>query len=159
PVGEACPEPCDFAQDKLRRRARSEGSSPPPLRRLTQLIHQRTEGNPLSMVTLVDYLSAHGSITPADGQLAVQGAAAEIAAEVPETLRQMIERQLERLSLKRQRLLEAASVAGAEFSAAAVAAGIGTTTEEVEEWCEELIRRGQFLRVHGTNEWPDGMVA
>src|SRR5262249_6193454 len=147
-LGEVCPEPFDGAQEKLRRRDWGESSFPLPLRRLAQLIHQRTEGNPLFMVTMVDYLSAHGAITQTARQLAVQEAAAETAAEVPETLRQTIERQLERLGLKERRLLEAASVVGTEFSAAAVAAGSGRAPEEVEEECEELARRGQFLRVY-----------
>jgi len=60
------------------------------------------------------------------------------------------ERQIERLSPAGQRMLEAASVVGAEFSAAAVAAGVGAAVEEVEEGCTELARRGQFLRPLGT---------
>ena len=44
---------------------------------------------------------------------------------VPETLRQLIEQQFERLAPAEQALVEAASVAGVEFAAAAVAAGVG----------------------------------
>ena len=46
-------------------------------------------------------------------------------------------------------MLEVASVAGMEFSAAAVAAGVEAETEIVEERCEGLVRRGQFLRAPG----------
>src|SRR4029077_20742295 len=67
--------------------------------------------------------------------------------------------QLARVNPDERRILEAASVAGAEFSAAAVAAGIEKTTEVVETHCEGLVRREQFLRVHGTSEWPDGTIA
>src|SRR5207245_7601034 len=56
-------------------------------------------------------------------------------------------------------VLEVASVAGAEFSAAAVAAGAGIAVEAVEEHCRELARHEQFLRARGTAEWPDGAVA
>ncbi len=62
------------------------------------------------MVNVVDYLVAQGP----------EFDASTIAA--PRNLRQMIERNLERLTLDEQSVLEAASVAGAEFSAAAVAA-------------------------------------
>ena len=71
----------------------------------------------------------------------------------------MIERQLEGLSPEEQHLLEAASVAGMEFSATAVAAGAEATVEAVEERCGASARRGQFLRTDGTAEWPDGTVA
>src|SRR5262249_39312754 len=75
------------------------------------------------------------------------------------SLQQMIEQQIERLSPAEKRLLEVASVAGAEFSAAAVAAGAGIAVEAVEEQCGELAHHEQFLRVRGTAEWPDGTVA
>ena len=71
----------------------------------------------------------------------------------------MIEQQLAQLSPEEQRLLEVASVAGAEFSAAAVAAGLATAVQEVEEQCVGLARRALFIQPHGHTEWPDGTVA
>ena len=56
-------------------------------------------------------------------------------------------------------MLEAASMAGVEFSAAAVAAGLGTEVEQIEEWCEGLARRQLFLRPTEVAMWPDGTVA
>src|SRR5262249_23019339 len=58
-----------------------------------------------------------------------------------------------------QHVLEVASVAGMEFSAAAVAAGSETILEEVEQQCAALARRGQFLQAKGAAEWPDGTMA
>jgi predicted ATPase len=77
---------------------------------------------------------------------------------VPDSLRQLIELQLGQLSLNERRVVETASVAGAEFSAAAVAAGLEGGVGQVEEWCEALVQRGQFLRVQG-EAWPDGTMA
>src|SRR2546428_7339726 len=71
----------------------------------------------------------------------------------------MIERQLERLSPQEQRVLEVASVAGTQFSVAAVAAGAEAKIATIERQCAELARRGQFLRPSGMAEWPDGTVA
>jgi class 3 adenylate cyclase/tetratricopeptide (TPR) repeat protein len=116
--------------------------------KLAYTIHQRTEGNPLFMVTVVDELLT---------QEEIDRAAVEVS--TPATIREMIEQQLERLSAEEQRVLEVASVAGMEFSAAAVAAGLETTSEEVEQRCTMLVRRGQFLQAKGTAEWPDGTVA
>ena len=47
-----------------------------------------------------------------------------VTASVPDTLRQVIERQVERLPAIVQQLFEVASIVGVEFSAAAVAAGL-----------------------------------
>jgi tetratricopeptide (TPR) repeat protein len=55
-------------------------------------------------------------------------------------------------------MLEGASVAGVEFSTAAVAAVIEAEMAQVEAWCEGLARRGQFLSSVGLEEQPDGTV-
>jgi predicted ATPase len=78
---------------------------------------------------------------------------------VPDSLRQLINRQLDGLRAKEQRVLEAASVAGVEFSAAVVATGLAQEVEHVDDWCTSLARRGQFLRTSGEQLWPDGTVA
>jgi tetratricopeptide (TPR) repeat protein len=84
---------------------------------------------------------------------------ADLASIVPESLRQMLEQQLERLSSLEQRVLEVGSVAGATFSAAAVAAGLGQEAVEVEDRCAGLARRQQWLEACGEQVWPDGTVA
>ncbi len=78
---------------------------------------------------------------------------------MPESLRQLIEQQLEQTSPEEQALLEATSVAGMTFSAATVAAALEQTAEGIEAQCEALIRRGQFIEARGTASWPDGTVA
>jgi predicted ATPase len=77
---------------------------------------------------------------------------------VPESLRQLVEQQLEQLPPEAQQILEVAAVVGVEFTAAAVAAGVEQAVEQVEEWCTTWARRGQFVQAHGAAEWPDGTV-
>ncbi len=125
---------------------------------LALMIHHRTDGNPFFMVNVVDYLIAHGLIVEYDGQWELPGEVEKLVVGVPEDIRQVIEKQIERLSREEQRVLEAASVAGAEFSAVAVAAGLEEEGVWVEERCEEMQRRQQFLRAAGTVELPDGRV-
>jgi len=129
------------------------------LQGLARLIHQRTEGNPLFMVNVVDYLVAQGVIVECGGQWELRARLEEVGTEVPASLRQMIEEQIERLSTEEQRVLEVASVAGVEFSAATVAAGLGEEVVTSEERCAGLVRRDQFLRACGVEEWPDGTAA
>ncbi len=126
---------------------------------LARMLHQRTEGNPLFIVAMVDEWVAQGVIAPADGQWALQRGVEEAAGRVPESLHQLIEQQRERLSPEEQRVVEAASVAGAEFSAAAVAAGVEAEVVDVEARCEGFVRRNYWLQVRGIEEWPDGTVA
>lgn len=124
---------------------------------LAPLIYQRTEGHPLFLVNMVDHLIAQGVIARVNGRWERQGDTTAEEIGIPDSLRQMIERQIDRLSEKEQRCLETASVAGIAFSAATVAAGLAAA--DVEERCETLTRRGQFLQSQGVEEWPDGTVA
>jgi predicted ATPase/DNA-binding winged helix-turn-helix (wHTH) protein len=131
----------------------------PRVDRLARLVHQRTEGNPFFMVTLVDSWRPQGILLEQDGVWALTAAVEALHNSVPASLRQMIDRQLDGLSAEEQRVLEAASVAGVEFSAAGVAAGLAQEVESVDDWCTALARRRQFLRTSGEQLWPDGTVA
>jgi predicted ATPase len=110
-------------------------------------------------VQVVETWVQQGWVQKADGQGTVQVEVEELAAIIPENVRQMIEQQFDRLSAEEQRLLEVASVVGVEFSVAAVAAGVEEALEAVEEGCEALVRRGQCLRGSGEEVWPDGTIA
>ena len=122
-------------------------------------MHQRTEGKPLFMVTLVVSWLTQGVLLEHDGVWVLPAGIEALQDSVPDSLQQMIDRQLDWLSAEEQRVLEAASVAGVEFSAAAVAEGLAQEVEDVDDWCTSLARRGQFLRVSGEQTWPDGTVA
>lgn len=126
---------------------------------LVRLIHERTDGNPLFMVSLVDSWVAAGLLMEDAGQWTLPTGLGALAGGVPESVRELIAQQLGRLSADDQEVLEVASVAGMQFSAAAVAAGVSASEEQVETRCAALARRGQFLQESGIAEWPDGTVA
>ncbi len=126
---------------------------------LAHVIHRRSEGNPLFMVDLVDHLVRQGLVAETTGRWQVQGEVEELARGIPESLRQLIERQLARLSREEQRVLEVASVAGAAFTVAAVAAGSKEEAEAIEETCEGLAWQRLFLQEESVEEWPDGTVS
>ncbi len=121
-------------------------------------IHRRTDGNPLFVVNMVEYLAAQGMIAVVDGRWRLQTTIEEVGRGVPDSLRQLIEKHIERLSEEQQRLLEVASVVGVMFAAAAVAAGTEAPVEQVEEWCDGLAKRGQFLQAQEPRELPDGTI-
>jgi predicted ATPase len=131
-----------------------------PLQALTPVLHRRTGGNPLFIVTMVDDLIRQGALVEDGGRWRLRADAVEAIGEgVPDSLRQLIERQLERLPESERRLLEVAGVMGVEFAAAEVTAGLGTNNEEIESRCEQLARTGQWLRAAGVAEWPDGTIS
>ena len=126
---------------------------------LAHMLHQRTDGNPLFLVTLVDTLVREGKLVEGTAGWKLPEGLEDMAALVPEGLRQLIELHLDQVSPEDQTILEAASVVGAEFSAAAVAAGVEREVESVEARCEAMARRAQFVQALGSEAWPDGTVA
>lgn len=126
---------------------------------LPALIHQRTDGNPLFMVNMVDSLVERGVVHQADERWQLTVGLDEVTVGVPENVARMIAMELDRLDVLERSVLEAASVAGMEFSTAAVAAALEEDPIRVEELCGRLARRGQFLQLKGHTQWPDGTVA
>ncbi|MGE0684703.1 MAG: AAA family ATPase, partial [Candidatus Binatia bacterium] len=130
------------------------------LPRLIPVLHHRTGGNPLFLVNTVDDLIRQGVFAEEGGPQILRIDAVKVISEgIPDTLRQLVERQLERLPEAERRLLEVASTAGVEFAAAEVAAGLLTEQDNIEATCERLARMGQWLRAAGTAEWPDGTIS
>jgi hypothetical protein len=68
--------------------------------------------------------------------------ATAVMVDIPESLRHVIDQQLEQLHPEERFCLEVASVAGRAFSAAAVAAGTDDQVEEMETRYAALARRG-----------------
>jgi predicted ATPase/DNA-binding winged helix-turn-helix (wHTH) protein len=125
---------------------------------LARMLHRRTNGNPLFLIAMVDELVHQQVVSAGPDEWEVQAGVESATAMVPAHLRALIELQLAHLSSEDQTLLEAASVAGAEFSAATVAAAVERTEEVVEARCTALAHQGQFLQACGHAEWPDGTV-
>jgi predicted ATPase len=112
-------------------------------------IHRATEGNPLFVINLVDYWSVQDVPVEQDARSGLEAGLTAVRTGVPDTLRQMIGRQLDRLPSEARRMLEAASAVGGEFSTASVAAALEERVEQIDEGCEELAERGLFLRPRG----------
>lgn len=124
--------------------------------RFRRAIHRRTEGNPLFIVNLVEYLSDQKMIAGNKQGWELKVDLSEIERGIPANVRQLIEKQIERLSPDERAVLEAASVAGMECSCVAIAAGLEMPIEWVEKHCDELARRHQFLSPAWLVELPDG---
>ena len=123
---------------------------------LAKLIHDRTDGNALFMVNVVDYLVNEELIVEREGrwELVVDVNRTEVG--VPDSIKQMIERQIDHLDGDTRRTLESASVAGAEFSVDAVMAGLGEDRGLVEGRCDALSSHRQFIKDCGVHVLPNG---
>jgi DNA-binding winged helix-turn-helix (wHTH) protein/tetratricopeptide (TPR) repeat protein len=127
-------------------------------REFASLIHQRTDGNPFFLVNAVDFLQNEGLIAESDSEWSLAVPIGELEMGVPDSVRQMIEKQIDKTDRENQRVLEAAAVAGVEFSASAVAAGLEQPISQIEEHLEQLARQHLFLRATGMSHYPDGTV-
>lgn len=125
---------------------------------LARALQEQTEGNPLFLVNIVNDWVQDGVVAESEGQWRLMSGTQMLRVRTPENLRQVIERQLERLAEEARQVLEVASVAGVEFSAAILGVE-GLEPRESERHCEQLARRGQFLQARGVVEWPNGTVA
>jgi len=125
---------------------------------LVQLLYQRTEGIPLFLTNVVDDFIAQGVIGQSNDEWTLQSSVEAIEREIPESIRLLVAKQSARLLPMEQQLLQAASVTGMDFSAAAVAAALEADVAEVEEWCAGLAARQRFLRRMGISQWPDGTL-
>lgn len=128
-------------------------------RDLGPAIQRSTEGNPLFVISVVDYWLSQHVLVESGGRWQLAARLEDAAAAVPESLRDMIEMQLARLPSEERRLIEAASVGGAEFSTAMIAAALEEPGERVEDLCEGLAKRAQFLSAKAPERLPDGSVS
>jgi DNA-binding winged helix-turn-helix (wHTH) protein/tetratricopeptide (TPR) repeat protein len=134
-----------------------ENLCPAPPSFFVEWLYKRTDGHPFFLSALLEDMKATGLVEYGAGGWTVSPRFTEMG--VPQSLRMMIDQQIDRLEQADQQLLQAASAAGVQFSAATVGAGLGGDTVEAEERCNALARRGQFLRAEQSIDWPDGTVA
>ncbi len=126
---------------------------------LPALLQQRTDGNPLFMGTVVDHWISESALERTDDAWRVVADVDELSVGVPESLRLLIERRLGDLPQNDLAILETASVVGSEFPAAAVAAGVELSEDEVEERCAAMARAGTLLQACPPARWPDSTVS
>ncbi len=125
---------------------------------LTQMLHQRTNGNPLFLITFIDELIRQRVLRRDVSNWHWFGGLEAVNVAMPRNLMALIEHQLKQLDAVAQRVLETASISGMAFTTAAVAAGADLPVEEVEAICDTLARQEQFIRAREPEVWPDGTL-
>ena len=112
--------------------------------------HRHSEGNPLFMRAALDHLTQQGLLAREPDRWQLRVPLEDIDLGVPESLRQVIEAQIARLSPEEQRALEVASVTGAVFTASVSAAAADLETNDLKTcatrwrggstWCARRVR-------------------
>ena len=125
---------------------------------LAELVYRRSEGNPLFMVAALDHLTERKLVSRDSGSWKLLVPLEKIDFEVPESLRQMVEAQIDRLTAEEQRALELASVAPVSFSAHVCAAAASLDPLEFGDLCEGLSRRHHIVCSDGFHETSEGRV-
>jgi len=123
---------------------------------LVAFIYERSSGNALFMVNMVEYLVAQGGVVRHAGEWMLREEVETQGDSIPDGLRQLLARRIEALLPETRRMLEVASVVGREFAAAAVAAGLQCPVEDVEARCEALATQHHFIDDTGLAVWLDG---
>src|SRR5262249_12571521 len=107
------------------------------------LIHAKTEGNPLFLVDLLRYLRDREVIAQKPNGWALAQAVPDFQRELPASVRGLIDGKIGQLAEADRRLLSVASIQGNEFDSTVVAFALGQDAALVEERLETL------ERVHG----------
>jgi predicted ATPase len=136
-----------------------EASEKPVPYGLAALLKRHSEGNPLFMLTALEHLQQRGFIENSAGSWTMSLPLEEIGLEVPESLRDMIEAQIDNLDSEVQRILEVASIHGVQFSSGVSAPPASVDEERFEQICEDLSRRHRMLRRLGARHYPDGSTS
>ncbi len=136
----------------------SQGTVPPE--GLAKWIYRYTEGNPLFMVAALKHLQDQGLIALENGAWHINVPLDKVDLAAPDTLRHMIEIQIERLSPEEQEVLEVASVLRKFSLAVTIGAAVANLEPDVvERLLDEVARRYHIIRPAGFREYRNGPSA
>jgi predicted ATPase len=107
------------------------------------------------MVDLLRYLTDRGVLSEADGLWRVVGELPDLSRELPESVRGMVQRKLDRLDAADRQLLAAAAVQGYEFEMLVVADALARDAADVEQRLHHLDRLHGLVRMLRAHELPD----
>jgi DNA-binding winged helix-turn-helix (wHTH) protein len=123
------------------------------------VVYDRTNGNPLFVLNVLDYAVSRGLISQADGIWRLSSQVGEKDLGVPESISHMIETQIERLTAEEQNILETASVVGLRFAVRLLGGDQAEDGLVLEECCDRLSKRSLFIGATGLMELGPGCVS
>jgi hypothetical protein len=122
---------------------------------LVGLVHRRTEGNPLFVADLLRDLRRRQVIRQDNGRWGLTSALPALEAELPQSVRSLIQRKIDALDEEDRRMLGAASIQGTDFDTAVVSRALGQDQSEIEDRLERVERGHAVVRFVDEWEHPD----
>ena len=128
-------------------------------RGFAQVVHERTEGNPLFMTDMLRFLTDRRILVEREGQWRLEQPIGEVRALIPAGVRSMIRLKIDHFNPEDRDLLICASVQGVQFDSAAVAQVLSRDPVDVEERLQELDTIHNFVRLVGEREFANRAVS
>ena len=125
---------------------------------LQRWLSARTDGHPLFLTQVVEHLLERGWLVESKDGWGTTRELSELESAIPGSLREMIQSEVDRVSQKHAEVLEAASLAGFDFSGLAVHYACGVELEVIEELLDELSEAGHFIEIREPLELPNGAL-
>ena len=122
------------------------------------VLHERTDGNPLFLANVVDFAISSGVIAEINDEWRLRDSKIDFSSWVPENMAQMLETQIERLTAREQTMLEIASVVGVRFAVPLLAGDQADELLAAETCCDGMSRRMLFIREAGLAEFGPGQM-
>jgi len=126
---------------------------------LVRFVHERTEGNPLFVVNMLDHLLQSGAVQRGPGGAVLARSLDSIAESVPQGLMAVLQDRIDRLDDGDRRLLQAGSVQGDVFEAAVIAPLVAEDELLVEERLDRIQRVHRLVLPLGEAEFAEGEVS
>jgi tetratricopeptide (TPR) repeat protein len=127
-------------------------------RSLIDLVYAKTEGNPLFVINVLGYLCDQHVLSLDQEEWTLSQSIPDVARELPQSVRGIIQRKIEFLHETDRQLLLAASVQGYEFDSAVVAEVLSRDAADVEEQLDRMDRIHGFVKALREQEFPDRTV-
>jgi len=126
---------------------------------LATLVQRKTEGHPLFVTGLLQFLNERGDIRRVNSHWSLTRPLSGMDLEAPESVRSMILKKMEALSDDDRRALQFASIEGEEFTSTVLAHTLGVDEVALEERLDRLDRIHRWVQSRGEEELPDGSLA
>ncbi|HEU5132313.1 MAG TPA: hypothetical protein VFT26_09430, partial [Pyrinomonadaceae bacterium] len=126
---------------------------------LTSLVQEKTEGHPLFVANLLQYLGERGDLAKTSGLWSLARPLSEMDLAAPESVRAMISKKIDALEPEERRALQYACVEGSEFLSSVTAKLLGVEEIDLEESLARIGKTHRLIETRGEEELPDGTLA
>ena len=120
-----------------------------------RVVHERTEGNPLFMTDMLDFLRDRRILVEKDGRWLLDQPVSEVGQLIPVGIRSMVRLKIEQFGKEDHQILLCAAVQGIQFDSAVIAQVLSRDPSDVEERLQELEAAHHFVRIVSEQEFPD----